>query len=174
MEEEGVATTQISLIRMHSEKIHPPRALWVPFELGRPLGQPNDAPFQTRVLRACLGLLDADSGPVLQDYPEDVPAEARIESGANPCTMAAAGAPKNMEPKEGTTSQATAPSGSGHRKATAKRGAEAREAIAGTQAYQRRSRVPMRSDNTPPSREPSALATPTPARTRPARESGTS
>ena len=79
MEEEGVATTQISLIRMHSEKIHPPRALWVPFELGRPLGQPNDVPFQTRVLRACLGLLDAVSGPVLQDYPEDVPAEARIE-----------------------------------------------------------------------------------------------
>ena len=79
MEEEGVATTQISLIRMHSEKIRPPRALWVPFELGRPLGQPNDAAFQTRVLRACLGLLDAGSGPVLEDYPEDVPAEARIE-----------------------------------------------------------------------------------------------
>ena len=73
MEEEGVATTQISLIRMHSEKIHPPRALWVPFELGRPLGQPNDVPFQTRVLRACLGLLDAVSGPVLQDYPLFVP-----------------------------------------------------------------------------------------------------
>lgn len=79
IEEEGVATTQISLIRLHSEKIKPPRALWVPFELGRPLGQPNDAAFQTRVLRACLGLLDADSGPVLEDYPEDVPVEARID-----------------------------------------------------------------------------------------------
>jgi D-proline reductase (dithiol) PrdB len=27
------------------------------------------------VLRACLGLLDADSGPVLEDYPEDIPAD---------------------------------------------------------------------------------------------------
>ena len=63
-------------MREHSEAIKPPRALWVPYELGRPLGQPNDAEFQKRVLRACLGLLDADSGPVLEDYPEDVPADA--------------------------------------------------------------------------------------------------
>lgn len=62
-EEEGLSTTQISLVREHTEAIRPPRALWVPFELGRPLGQPNDSEFQMRVLRACLGLLDADSGP---------------------------------------------------------------------------------------------------------------
>jgi hypothetical protein len=48
----------------------------VPYELGRPLGKPNDKDFQNRVLRACLELLSADSGPVLEDYPEDVPAEA--------------------------------------------------------------------------------------------------
>ena len=77
IEEEGLATTQISLVRLHTEKIKPPRALWVPYELGRPLGQPNDPEFQKRVLRACLGLLDAAEGPVLEDYPEDVPAEAR-------------------------------------------------------------------------------------------------
>ena len=63
-------------MREHSEAIKPPRALWVPFELGRPLGQPNDVEFQQRVLRACLGLLEANSGPVLEDYPEDVPADA--------------------------------------------------------------------------------------------------
>ena len=66
-------------MREHSEAIKPPRALWVPFELGRPLGQPNDAEFQQRVLRACLGLLEANSGPVLEDYPEDVPADAASE-----------------------------------------------------------------------------------------------
>ncbi len=49
--------------------------MWVPFELGRPLGVPNDPAFQTRVLRAALELMDAESGPVLQDYPEDVPSE---------------------------------------------------------------------------------------------------
>ena len=69
-------TTQISLIRRHTEVIEPPRALWVPFELGRPLGVPNDPPFQQRVLLAALALLEAPSGPVLQDFPEDAPASA--------------------------------------------------------------------------------------------------
>ena len=63
------------MIREHTAAIKPPRALWVPFELGRPLGAPNDPAFQTRVLRAGLELLNAESGPVLQDYPEDVPPE---------------------------------------------------------------------------------------------------
>lgn len=65
------------MVRLHSEKIEPPRALWVPFELGRPLGLPNDTDFQKRVLRACLSLLDATAGTVLKDYTEEVPAEAR-------------------------------------------------------------------------------------------------
>lgn len=73
LEEEGLATTQISLIRIHSERTMPPRALWVPFELGRPLGVPNDATFQKRVLMAAFTLLDAKEGPILIDYPEDVP-----------------------------------------------------------------------------------------------------
>ncbi|HAL47019.1 MAG TPA: hypothetical protein DCP37_04630 [Dehalococcoidia bacterium] len=66
-------TTQISLIREHTEKIVPPRALWVSFELGRPLGVPSDAAFQNRVLISVLELLEAPSGPVLTDYPEDAP-----------------------------------------------------------------------------------------------------
>lgn len=68
-----MATTSISLIREHTEKIAPPRALWVPFELGRPLGAPNDAAFQSRVLRAALALL-GQPAPVLADYGEDAPA----------------------------------------------------------------------------------------------------
>ena len=74
LEQEGLATTQISLIREHSEKIKPPRALWVPFELGRPLGVPNDPDFQKRVLLAALKLLEAPSGPLLVDFPEEAPA----------------------------------------------------------------------------------------------------
>ncbi len=72
-EEEGLATTQISLIRIHTEKTNPPRALWVPFELGRPVGVPNDKAFQDRVLMAAFALLDRKSGPVLVDYPEEAP-----------------------------------------------------------------------------------------------------
>ena len=64
---------QISLVRLHSEKIRPPRALWVPFELGRPLGVPNDPKFQHRVIAAVLDLLKHDGGPVLEDYLEEVP-----------------------------------------------------------------------------------------------------
>lgn len=73
LEREGIATTQISLVREHTEAIRPPRALWVPFDLGRPLGAPSDAAFQTRVLRAALRLLEARSGPVLEDFPEEAP-----------------------------------------------------------------------------------------------------
>ncbi len=76
VESAGIATTQISLIREHSEKIRPPRALWVPYELGRPFGVPGDAAFQTGVLRAALGLLEAPAGPVLVDYPIEAPAAA--------------------------------------------------------------------------------------------------
>ena len=86
LEQDGLATTQISLIRLHSEKIRPPRALWVPFELGRPFGPPNDAPFQRRVLMATLELLQAEKGPVLANYPEDAPqvTEAEMEGWVCP------------------------------------------------------------------------------------------
>ncbi|MBV9580436.1 MAG: hypothetical protein JO057_17785 [Chloroflexi bacterium] len=71
-EEHGLATTSISLVREHSEKVKPPRALFVPFPFGHPLGEANDPDLQTRVMRAAFALLDADSGPVLSDYPEDI------------------------------------------------------------------------------------------------------
>ena len=45
----------------------------MPFELGRPLGAPNDPEFQMDVLRMTLGLLERESGPVLEDYPHDAP-----------------------------------------------------------------------------------------------------
>lgn len=45
----------------------------MPFELGRPLGVPNAPDFQKRVMMAAFALLDVAQGPVLIDYPEDVP-----------------------------------------------------------------------------------------------------
>ena len=53
--------------------MQPPRALWVPFPLGRPLGKPGDAPFQQGVIQAALDLLHRHVGPVLEDYPHDAP-----------------------------------------------------------------------------------------------------
>ncbi|OGB05718.1 MAG: hypothetical protein A3E25_16745 [Burkholderiales bacterium RIFCSPHIGHO2_12_FULL_69_20] len=73
LEEGGIATASISLVREHSEVMQPPRALWVPFMLGRPLGAPNDAAFQRQVLRALLALFEAEQGPVLRDFALDAP-----------------------------------------------------------------------------------------------------
>ena len=47
--------------------------MWVPFELGRPFGAPDNPEFQTQVLKALLKTLDAESGPVLADFDEDAP-----------------------------------------------------------------------------------------------------
>jgi hypothetical protein len=83
LEEEGIPTTQISLVREHSEAIRPPRVLWVPFMMGRPLGAPNEPAFQRRVLAAALQLLDAPSGPVLRDFELEAPqSSGEAESGA--------------------------------------------------------------------------------------------
>jgi hypothetical protein len=74
VEDEGLPTVAISLIRVQTEKVGNPRSLWVPFELGRPLGPPTDAAFQKDVLATALDLLTATSGPViLEDYSRDDP-----------------------------------------------------------------------------------------------------
>jgi hypothetical protein len=74
IEARGIATTTIGLVRPHLERTRPPRGLWVPFPLGRPLGEPEDNAFQHSVLKAALSLLERTSGPViLEDYPSDAP-----------------------------------------------------------------------------------------------------
>jgi hypothetical protein len=76
LEDEGIATVAISLIRPQTEKTRPPRALWVPFALGRPFGPPSDADFQRRIVLAALRLLESPSGPVIiEDFPDDDPRE---------------------------------------------------------------------------------------------------
>ena len=87
LEEEGISTVSISLVRPHVEVIKPPRSLWVPFELGRPLGVPGDATFQRGVLMAALDLLTSDEGPVLLvDYPKDIP-EVKIDMNGWVCPI---------------------------------------------------------------------------------------
>ena len=74
LEERGLATVGISLVRDNTKRIRPPRALWVPFELGRPFGAPNETDFQTKVLRSVLALFERADGPViLDDFDEDPP-----------------------------------------------------------------------------------------------------
>lgn len=80
LEQRGLPTTQISLIAKHTESISPPRALWVPFELGRPLGAPNNPEFQKKVTLAALRLFQAEKGPVLEYFSEEAPDEHRSEN----------------------------------------------------------------------------------------------
>lgn len=57
--------------RTHRES-KPPRALFVPFPFGHPLGEANEPELQTRVMHAALTLLEREAGPVLEDHPEDI------------------------------------------------------------------------------------------------------
>lgn len=83
-----VATTGVSLIREHAEGMKPPRSLFVPFPLGRPLGSPDQPDFQRDVLLSSLKLLESATATTLTDYPHDAPT-----SGDDPWACAVALAP---------------------------------------------------------------------------------
>ena len=83
-----MATASISLVREQTERVSPPRALWVPFPLGRPVGVPGDAEFQLDVIRASLGMLATATEPTIDDYPHDAP-EAGPEQWACPLNLGA-------------------------------------------------------------------------------------
>ncbi|MBY0381590.1 MAG: hypothetical protein K2W78_06720 [Xanthobacteraceae bacterium] len=67
IEAQGISTVSISLFRGFAEKVKPPRALWVPFPFGRPLGAPNNKAIQRKVIFAMLDLLKRDQAPILED-----------------------------------------------------------------------------------------------------------
>ena len=74
LETRGFATVAIGLVRYQMEQTRPPRGLWTPFQLGRPLGEPENAVFQRRVLMQALRLFERQDGPViLEDFPDDPP-----------------------------------------------------------------------------------------------------
>lgn len=67
IEAQGISTVSLSLFRGFTEIVKPPRALWVPFPFGRPLGAPNNKEIQRKVLFTAFDLLKRDRGPVLED-----------------------------------------------------------------------------------------------------------
>jgi hypothetical protein len=92
LEEEGIASVAIALIRPQGEHTRPPRALWVPFELGRPIGPPSDPAFQRRIILAALGMLVEGGGPVrIVDVPDDDPREAADPKWRAPSPSPASG-----------------------------------------------------------------------------------
>lgn len=76
LERQGVTTVALQLLREVAVKVRPPRALYVPFPHGYPLGAPDDADQQHAVLDAALALLEDPTlqpptvqPPVLVDLP---------------------------------------------------------------------------------------------------------
>ena len=68
IEREGIATVSVSLLREVTSVTRPPRALFVPYPMGFPLGAPNDPALQHRVIAAALALLDRMDVPVLEEF----------------------------------------------------------------------------------------------------------
>lgn len=68
IERAGITTVSISLLREVSKVIRPPRALFVPFRLGFPLGEANNPEIQHCVIAAALSLLMRNDVPVIEDF----------------------------------------------------------------------------------------------------------
>ena len=67
IEKAGIPTVGISLLREVSEKVRPPRTLFVPFPFGYPLVKPNQPSLQ-QVIKASMNLLTAPGTlPMLVD-----------------------------------------------------------------------------------------------------------
>lgn len=71
IERAGIPTVTIQLLRSIAEKVRPPRALWVPFAHGYPLGAPLAPKLQQEVMKAALNLaVDSNlRAPAIVDYP---------------------------------------------------------------------------------------------------------
>ena len=68
IERVGIATVSISLLHEITDILRPPRALFVPYRLGFPLGEPNNAALQHHIIATALHLLSRDDIPVIEDY----------------------------------------------------------------------------------------------------------
>jgi hypothetical protein len=84
----------IALVPQQAQAAGPPRTLAVPFELGRPLGVPNDPAFQHRVLDAALALLERNDGPVFETYAEEAPLTTQADNAWS-CPVTFPTAPNN-------------------------------------------------------------------------------
>jgi hypothetical protein len=80
----GIATVVLAATKSVVERMQPPRALFCEFPLGRPLGKPGDAEFQHDVLAQAFAMLDAETGPVLENHPEVIEADETPLSCALP------------------------------------------------------------------------------------------
>jgi hypothetical protein len=69
IEKGGIPTVGLSLLREVSEKVRPPRTLFVPFKFGYPLGEPNRPELQHKIIEVALKVLqESQPLPILEDF----------------------------------------------------------------------------------------------------------
>ena len=61
LERRGIATVTVQLLREIAQRVKPPRALFVPFAHGYPLGAPADPARQHAVIESALRLLEDEA-----------------------------------------------------------------------------------------------------------------
>ena len=68
IERANISTVGITMLREITSVIRPPRALFVPYKMGFPLGEPNNPALQHQVIAAGLALLERTDVPVLETF----------------------------------------------------------------------------------------------------------
>ena len=68
LERAGITTVSLTLLREVARVLKPPRALFVPFPMGFPLGEPHNSELQQRIIRRALRLLEQSAVPVLEEF----------------------------------------------------------------------------------------------------------
>jgi hypothetical protein len=69
LERRGIATTSVSALPEVTKRVGAPRALFVPYALGYPLGLPHETGLQTRILISAFALLEEPGPPpVVRDF----------------------------------------------------------------------------------------------------------
>jgi hypothetical protein len=71
IEKSGFPTVSITLLREVTERVRPPRTLFVDRPLGYPLGEPHNIPLQKQIIISALDLLVcAITKPLIVDFPK--------------------------------------------------------------------------------------------------------
>ena len=90
-EEAGISTTGVVFVKEHAERVKPPRMLWVPYAFGNAFGRSGDPLVQHQILKETFDLLNAEEGPVLEEFEDESEPEQLLQSSGAQRSDAAKG-----------------------------------------------------------------------------------
>lgn len=70
LEHQGITTVNIVLLRFIAEQVRPPRAIFVPYKHGYPLGEPDNPKLQNEIIETAFQMMENEQlqAPVLVDF----------------------------------------------------------------------------------------------------------